>query len=175
MVKKFLILLILFIIPIITFSNGNKEIKNTSEEKVTSNEQPAAPDPKDEEIKNLKFNNEKLTKDNLDLQVTLVKANKSIDGNTQLLIKLNDRLASDQKEIDDLRSQIKELIKTGVEVVSYDFNVETLYGYPNTFELLLSYNFPFLPVLGVSTGFSYLFEDKKAIFYIGAKLNIKIR
>jgi regulator of replication initiation timing len=124
-------------------------------------------------IQVLEAENAALTSENTALKTTLEEANRTLSENNALLQQLSDRIDADQIEIDNLRKNIQQLISTGVEVVNYDLGFSLFYGYPNSAQFLVNWNFPFFPALGIEAGFNYNFAINQPVFLVGIKLNIR--
>lgn len=123
---------------------------------------------------------EKLTKDKkkaedqvLSLSVALAEANEAIKQSNDTLSKAYDRIASDQVEIANLRNHIKDLIDSGVELQTYKWNIMLMSGYPYNAGMMVAFNFPWFPDLGVLAGFNYNFTTNSALAQIGVKINLK--
>lgn len=97
----------------------------------------------------------------------------SLDKNTKLLEEAYSTIDNDQKEIEDLRLQIKKLINSGVELKTYTWAITALMGYPTSFSIASTYNLPFLPFLGITVNFVYNINTDSASIFAGATINIK--
>jgi uncharacterized protein YoxC len=108
-----------------------------------------------------------------DLKTTVKEADEAIAASNQLLEKAYDRINEDQKEIIDLRTSIKQLINSGVEIQTHHYNVALTAGYPANAGFQFAYNFHFFPKLGVIAGFDFNFEKMEPSIYGGIKINIE--
>jgi hypothetical protein len=121
----------------------------------------------------LKAENTSLKATNLDLQTSLAEASNAIKQSNEVLSLAYDRIDKDQNEIIKLRTSIGDLIKSGVEVVSYQWEIGIGVGYPYTAKLNLSWNPPWFPSMGFTAGVEYYFDTEKAGVFAGVKINLK--
>lgn len=121
----------------------------------------------------LKSENTSLKATNLDLQTSLAEASNAIKQSNEVLQLAYDRIDKDQNEIIKLRTSIGDLIKSGVELVSYQWEIGITVGYPYTAKLNLSWNPPWFPNMGFTAGVEYYFDTEKAGVFGGVKINLK--
>lgn len=184
--KRLTILLLL--IPMIAFAGGDKEDSNDKVEATSinpselSNEELVAAleesnlllEQAFQDIKNKQDRIEELEKEIETLKVELAAASSALRESNVVLEESYNQIASDQKEIEELREHIQKLIESGVEVRTPSWNVSFLAGYPAIAGTQISFNFPFLPQLGATTGALYSFEEQTPYITAGVKLNIDI-
>lgn len=100
-------------------------------------------------------------------------AGEALTSSNEVLKRASDRIDADQKEIEDLRLRMRDLLKVGFEPAVYHWSLMFYGGYPANIGLAASYNLHFLPKIGLMVGFNYNFEVNAPTMLAGIKINLE--